>query len=91
MGIMNAVAKGEKSLYAFDEYMAKSDTAFQKSAYRMGFTTNHDENTWNGTGGERYGVKRKLFDVLSFTLKECRWCTLHKKVAKWMRKEMRSV
>jgi glycosidase len=68
MGIMNAVAKGEKSLYAFDEYMAKSDTAFQKSAYRMGFTTNHDENTWNGTGGERYGVKRKLFDVLSFTL-----------------------
>ena len=68
LSIMNGVAKGEKSLYAFDEYMAKSDTAFQKSAYRMGFTTNHDENTWNGTGGERYGLKRKLFDVLSLTL-----------------------
>jgi cyclomaltodextrinase / maltogenic alpha-amylase / neopullulanase len=66
--IMNSIAKGEKSLIAIDEYVARQDTAFPRSAYRMYFTTNHDENTWNGTGGERYGKARQVFDVLSFTL-----------------------
>lgn len=66
--IMNDIAAGKQGIGAIETYMAKQDTAFQKSAYRMYFTTNHDENTWNGTGGERYGAKRKLFDVLSFTI-----------------------
>jgi glycosidase len=66
--IMNGVAKGEKNIDEIDAYMLRQAADYPKSAYKMCFTTNHDENTWNGTGGERYGVKRKLFDVLAFTI-----------------------
>jgi len=54
MHITNQVAKGEKKLSDIDEYMAKQDTAFPRSSYRMYFTTNHDENSWNGTGFEQH-------------------------------------
>jgi len=65
---MNGIAKGEKSLNDIDAYIAKQDTAFPRSAYRMSFTTNHDENSWNGTGNERYGKARQVYDVLAFTI-----------------------
>jgi glycosidase len=68
MHIMNEIASGKKKLSDVDTYIAKQDTAFPRSAYRMNFTTNHDENTWNGTGGERLGKARFVFDVLAFTL-----------------------
>jgi glycosidase len=65
---MNKIAKGEKKLDEIDAYLHRQDSAYLKSAYRMTFTTNHDENTWNGTGGERYGAARPVYDVLAFTL-----------------------
>lgn len=68
MHIMNEVAKGNKSLAAFDEYMAKEDTNFVKDAYRMMFTTNHDENSWNGTVFERYGNAHALYATLAYTI-----------------------
>jgi glycosidase len=67
-GLMNDIAAKKKSLNDIDTYLAKQDTAFPKNAYRMTFTTNHDENTWNGTGNERLGKARQVFDVLAFTL-----------------------
>jgi len=66
--IMNGIASGEKKLNEIDGYMARQDTTFPRSAYRMYFTTNHDENSWNGTAGERYGKARAAFDVLAFTI-----------------------
>lgn len=66
--IMNGIASGEKKLSEIDDYMARQDTAYPRSAYRMYFTTNHDENSWNGTAGERYGKARPVFDVLAFTI-----------------------
>lgn len=69
MHVMNEVAKGEKTIDAFDEYLAKQDTLFPESAYRMMFTTNHDENSWNGTVMERYGEEgHKTYAVLAYTL-----------------------
>ncbi|MFN0032327.1 MAG: alpha-amylase family glycosyl hydrolase [Flavobacteriales bacterium] len=68
MHISNEIAKGKKKLADIDTYIAKQDTAFPRTAYRMMFTTNHDENSWNGTGYERFGAGRQVFDVLSFTL-----------------------
>lgn len=68
MHICNDIAKGTKNLGDIDTYIAKQDTAFPRSAYRMYFTTNHDENTWNGTGNERLGKMRQVFDVLAFTM-----------------------
>ena len=34
----------------------------------MNFTTNHDENSWNGTTKERMGEGAKTFAVLTFTM-----------------------
>ncbi len=68
MHVSNEIAKGKKKLADIDTYLAKQDTAFPRSAYRMMFTTNHDENSWNGTGYERLGAGRQVYDVLAFTL-----------------------
>jgi glycosidase len=67
--VMNGIAKGEKDLTAIDDYMAKQDTLFPEKAYRMYFTTNHDENSWNGTVMERYGEEgHKTYAVLAYTI-----------------------
>jgi glycosidase len=67
--VMNGIATGEKTLAALDEYMAKQDTLFPDDAYRMYFTTNHDENSWNGTVMERYGMEgHKTYAVLAYTI-----------------------
>lgn len=69
LNIMNGIAKGEKDLSAIDAYMAKEDTNYAPDDYRMYFTTNHDENSWNGTVFERYGAEgHKAFAVLAFTI-----------------------
>ncbi len=67
--IMNGIAKGEKSLTDIDNYMAKKNEKIPADAYRMYFTTNHDENSWNGTEIKRYGEKgNETFAVLAFTI-----------------------
>lgn len=64
--IMNQIAKGEKNVSAILEYM-KTDKKFPKEAYRMQFTSNHDENSWNGTEMERMGDARLTMAVLAAT------------------------
>jgi glycosidase len=46
----------------------KSVTEFPCNAFRLYFTSNHDENSWNGTSAEKYGKSMKLFAVFS-----CSW------------------
>ncbi|MEI6899277.1 MAG: alpha amylase C-terminal domain-containing protein, partial [Bacteroidota bacterium] len=41
---------------------------FAPDAYRMRFTSNHDENSWNGTEYERLGEGAQTFAVLSFMI-----------------------
>jgi 1,4-alpha-glucan branching enzyme len=68
MHIMNEIAKGEKELAALDDYRLKLDSIYQEDDYKMYFTTNHDENCWNGTVMERYGEEgHKTYAVLAFT------------------------
>jgi len=38
-----------------------------KDAIKLWFTSNHDENSWNGTEYEKYGEAAKAFAVHSFT------------------------
>ncbi|MEJ7671206.1 MAG: alpha-amylase family glycosyl hydrolase [Chitinophagaceae bacterium] len=40
---------------------------FYKDAFRIYFTSNHDENSWNGTEYEKYGDAAKAFAVFSCT------------------------
>lgn len=44
-----------------------SDVEFKTNAFRAYFTSNHDENSWNGTEYEKYGDAAHLFAVFSCT------------------------
>jgi 1,4-alpha-glucan branching enzyme len=66
--LMNKMAKGEKTAEDVWAYFAKEDTLFAPNSYRMMFTSNHDENSWNGTEFERMGEGAKTFAVMSYTI-----------------------
>lgn len=65
--VMNRVAKGEKGWQMLDETQSKELIEYPADAYRMYFTTNHDENSWNGTTKERLGGMADAMAVYSFT------------------------
>jgi glycosidase len=66
--ILNSIAKGEKNANAIEAYFNKQDTLYPADAYRMLFTSNHDENSWNGTEFERMGEASICMAVLTATL-----------------------
>ena len=59
--------KGEIELSNLYEVLKTYEAHFPAAAYRMYFTSNHDENTWNGTEYEKYGDMAKALAVFSFT------------------------
>jgi len=59
--------KGNVNLNSLYDVLAKYNTVFPEDAYRMYFTSNHDENTWNGTADEKYGDMLKALAVFSCT------------------------
>lgn len=67
--LMNALAKGEKTLAAYEAYITKISKDYEADDILMNFVTNHDENSWNGTIKVRMGDASKLMTALSFTLK----------------------
>jgi glycosidase len=69
MHLMNDIAKGEKIANDIWDYLEWNDAHFRADDYRMAFTTNHDENSWNGTSKERLGDAAEIFAVLSYTIK----------------------
>jgi glycosidase len=66
--LMNQIAKGEKNAKDVWTYLAKEKESIPDHAYRMYFTTNHDENSWNGTTKERLGAATDAMALLTFTL-----------------------
>jgi len=66
--IMNEIAKGNKNANDAEKYFIKNDKNYPEDAYRMYFTSNHDENSWNGTEFERMGDAAKTFAVFSFMI-----------------------
>jgi len=65
---MNLIAKGEKPVTEIDTIMKWEAKNFPEGSIKMRFTTNHDENSWNGTEFERYGEGALCFSVLCYTL-----------------------
>ncbi len=63
--IMNDIPNGKKKADDVEEYFKKDKSEFPKSAYRMMFTSNHDENSWKGTVFERMGDAAEIMLVLS--------------------------
>ena len=66
--IMNDIAKGEKNANDIWDYITWNDSVYPSNAYRMYFTSNHDENSWNGTVQERMGDAGEAMAILSYTI-----------------------
>ena len=66
---MKAVAKGDKNVSDIWKEKAKGDSLFPIHAYQMLFTSNHDENSWNGTDHEMFGDATRTFGVLNWVMK----------------------
>lgn len=65
--VMNAVAQGHASANDLEQAYWKSLENYQDHAFQMQFTTNHDENSWNGTVFERMGGAVDAMAVFAFT------------------------
>jgi 1,4-alpha-glucan branching enzyme len=66
--IMNGIAEGEKSARDLIDHINIDNKKYPADAFRMQFTSNHDENTWNGTVFERLGDGAETFAVFSFLI-----------------------
>lgn len=66
--LTNEIAHDSAEPQDIDAYKAWEDSTFPSHAYRMYFTSNHDENSWNGTAVERYGPALKAMAVLTSTM-----------------------
>ncbi len=66
--IMNKIAAGEMDVTQLWDYFERAKAVFPATAYRMYFTSNHDENSWNGTVFERLGDGVRAFAVLTYTV-----------------------
>lgn len=64
----NKVARGEANCYALGERLAVENSIFLPSDFRMQFTSNHDENSWNGSAITRMRGAAKPFAALTFIL-----------------------
>ena len=67
--LLNEIAQGKKPTSALDTYFAKQDTLYPPGAFRMYFTSNHDENSWQGTEFERMGANHMPAWVLASTVR----------------------
>lgn len=68
MRVMADIYAGKKSVTQFDSAINAGIKEFPTSAYRMYFTTNHDENSWNGTEFKKYGDAYRTFAVFTQTM-----------------------
>ena len=65
--LLNDIAQGKKGVADLKEYIARDGEALP-DAYRLMFTSNHDENSWNGTEFERMGDAVHCMAALTFVL-----------------------
>ena len=65
---LNDIAKGKKPPEVLDDYFAKQAREYPADAYRMYFTSNHDENSWQGSEFERMGANHQAAFVLAATI-----------------------
>ena len=57
-----------KTVADLKDYLKRDAARVPRSAFRLAFTSNHDENSWAGTEFERMGDAWQVLEVLNFTL-----------------------
>jgi glycosidase len=68
--LLNDLAQGKQPTSALDDYFARDERDYPADAYRMYFTSNHDENSWNGSEFERMGANHLPAFILSATVQK---------------------
>ncbi len=63
---MHDVAMGRANVGALFGYYSGNESAWPADAYRMVYTSNHDQNAWEATEFERFGPAVEAAIVLSF-------------------------
>jgi cyclomaltodextrinase / maltogenic alpha-amylase / neopullulanase len=66
-GVLSQIVDGSYNASHLHAYTADQLSEYPPDAYRMYFTSNHDENSWYGTTGERFGDAAEVFSVLVST------------------------
>ncbi len=66
--LLNDIAQGKKGVADLQAYIEKDAAANPAEAFRLMFTSNHDENSWAGTEFERMGEAARVMALLTFTL-----------------------
>ncbi len=65
---LNDIAAGKKVLQHLETVLARDSVKYYPDAYRMQFTSNHDENSWNSPAIQRLGDAYEVSTVLTFTV-----------------------
>lgn len=66
--IINDIAQGKKSAEELEKYFNEDAKKFKPEDYKMMFTSNHDENTWNKSEYQRMGDAAQTMAVLCYTV-----------------------
>ncbi|WP_221033145.1 alpha-amylase family glycosyl hydrolase [Actomonas aquatica] len=66
MHVINTVAAGEHGASHLDDQLARTQVRFPDDGALIYYTTNHDENSWQGTVQERLGGGVETFAVLTY-------------------------
>lgn len=68
--LMNDIAKGKKNVKDWDAFVEKKSKEYKEQDIFMNFTSNHDENGWNGSEYERLGSPEAVeaFAALTYVM-----------------------
>ena len=66
--ILNDVAQGKKNCNDIIKFYSKNNKKFKPQDFRMNFTSNHDENTWNKSEYDRMGAAAVTMAALTYYL-----------------------
>lgn len=66
-GVLKRIADGSNTAVNLNSYLMSETKTYAGGAYRMYFTSNHDENSWQGTPNELFGEAADAFAVLTAT------------------------
>lgn len=64
--LLNDVAQQKVRVTALRNYLYTDRGSYPRTAIRMCFTSNHDENSWSGTDFKRMGVAREAMAAFTF-------------------------
>lgn len=67
-GLARKIYEGTKSVADLNAFLVTERTRYMPSKYHMYFTSNHDENSWEGTVFEQLGESAEVFAALTQTL-----------------------